>query len=96
MSPISGIGNATTPTLVLHSLSDLRCDREQGEQLFVALKMRGIDTEMVLFPEESHGLSRGGRTDRRVERLSHIGRWMNKYLQPEKSQSESAVENENK
>lgn len=82
MSPISTIGNVVTPTLVIHSLSDLRCDVEQGEQVYVALKMRGIDTEMVLFPDEGHGLSRGGRTDRRIERLHHIGRWMDKYLQP--------------
>lgn len=86
MSPISSVGNATTPTLLIHSLSDLRCDREQAEQMFVALKMQGVDTEMVLFPDESHGLSRGGRTDRRIERLGHIARWMNKYLQPEKDE----------
>ena len=59
---------------------DYRCDREQGEQIFVALKRMGIDTEMVLFPEEPHGLSRNGRTDRRIQRLSHILRWFEKYL----------------
>ena len=79
-SPISYIGNAKTPTLVIHSEKDYRCDREQGEQIFVALKRMGIDTELVLFPEEPHGLSRNGRTDRRVERLTHILRWFKKYL----------------
>ena len=80
MSPISLIGNVQTPTLVIHSENDLRCDKEQGEQVFVALKLRGIPTELILFPEESHGLSRGGRTDRRVARLEHIARWMNQWV----------------
>lgn len=79
-SPISFIGNARTPTLVIHSENDLRCDQEQGEQLFVALKKLGVDAEMVLFPEESHGLSRDGRTDRRIERLHHMRRWFDRYL----------------
>ena len=79
-SPISSIGNATTPTLLIHSETDNRCDPEQGEQVFVALKRLGVDTELILFPEESHGLSRIGRTDRRIARLNHITRWFEKYL----------------
>lgn len=79
-SPIKYIGNAKTPTLVIHSENDLRCPIEQGEQVFVALKTLGVDTEMVRFPGEFHGLSREGRTDRRVARLNHILRWFDKYL----------------
>ncbi len=79
-SPISYVGNAQTPTLFIHSEMDQRCDREQGEQMFVALKRLGVDTELVLFPEESHGLSRIGRTDRRIARLNHILGWFDKYL----------------
>jgi len=81
-SPISRIGNAKTPTLIIHSERDFRCNMEQGEQVYVALKKLGVDSELVLFPEESHGLSRGGRTDRRVARLKHILRWFDRYLQP--------------
>ncbi|MBN2046965.1 MAG: S9 family peptidase [Anaerolineaceae bacterium] len=79
-SPIAYIGNAKTPTLVIHSEMDLRCPIEQGEQVFVALKKLGIDSEMVRFPDEPHGLSRNGRTDRRVVRLNHISGWFNRYL----------------
>ena len=57
-SPIAYIANVTTPTLVIHSEQDLRVAIEQGEQMFVALKLKGVDAEMVRFPEESHGLSR--------------------------------------
>ena len=79
-SPIKYIGNCKTPTLVIHSEQDLRADREQGEQIFVALKRLGVDTEMVLFPEEPHGLSRTGRTDRRIARLNYIKSWFDRYL----------------
>ncbi len=81
-SPMAYIGNATTPTLVIHSERDFRCDIEQGEQVYVALKRLGVDTEFVRFPEESHGLSRGGRTDRRIARLGHMLRWFDRYLLP--------------
>ena len=79
-SPMKYMGGAVTPTLVIHSEQDLRCAIEQGEQVFVALKRLGVDTEMVRFPDEPHGLSRGGRTDRRVVRLKHILRWFDRYL----------------
>lgn len=80
-SPIAYIGNAKTPMKVIHNEMDHRCPIEQGEQVYVALKRLGVDTEFVRFPEEFHGLSRGGRTDRRIARLKHIIGWFEKYLQ---------------
>ncbi len=79
-SPLKYLPNAKTPTLLIHSEQDHRCPIEQGEQAFVTLKINGVETEMVRFPNEPHGLSRTGRTDRRVARLEHILRWMDKYL----------------
>ena len=80
MSPMKYIGNAKTPTLVQHYENDLRCPIEQGEQVFVALKRLGVATEFVRYPDEFHGMSRTGRTDRRIERIKHILRWFDKYL----------------
>ena len=79
-SPMKHIANVKTPTLVIHSEQDQRCAIEQGEQIFVALKRLGVDTELVRFPDEPHGLSRQGRTDRRIARLNHILRWFDRYL----------------
>jgi dipeptidyl aminopeptidase/acylaminoacyl peptidase len=80
MSPIKYLGEAKTPTLIIHNEHDHRCPIEQGEQAFVALKRAGVETEFVRFPEEPHGLSRTGRTDRRIARLNHILRWMDIHL----------------
>ena len=79
-SPIKYIANVKTPTMVIHSEQDFRCDKEQGEQVYVALKRLGVETEFILFPAENHELSRSGRTDRRVARLQHMTRWFDKYL----------------
>jgi dipeptidyl aminopeptidase/acylaminoacyl peptidase len=79
-SPIRYVGNVKTPTQIIHSEEDYRCPIEQGEQLFTALKMLGVDTEFIRFPGESHELSRGGKPKHREERLQHMARWFKKYL----------------
>jgi dipeptidyl aminopeptidase/acylaminoacyl peptidase len=79
-SPIKYIARAITPTLIVHSELDHRCPIEQAEQLFVALKKLGVPTRMVRYPDESHGMSRGGRTDRRIERLKLVKEWFDQYL----------------
>ena len=79
-SPIRYVKNVKTPTLMIHSENDLRCPIEQGEQWFVALKLQGVPTELVRFPDENHELSRSGKPKHREERLNHILRWLNKYL----------------
>ena len=80
-SPIKHIATAKTPTLVIHSMQDLRCAIEQSEQVYVALKNIGVDTEFLMFPDSPHGVSRSGRTDRRVVRLEGIVDWFKRYLE---------------
>ena len=47
MSPISYVKNISTPLLIIHSESDLRCNIEQAEQLFAALKYMGCEVLSV-------------------------------------------------
>ena len=79
-SPLTYIKNVTTPVLIMHSENDYRCPIEQGEQLFVALKLHRKEVEFIRFPNESHGLSRTGRPDRRVERLERMVGWFDNHL----------------
>ncbi len=80
-SPIRFIGNARTPTLIIHSEGDLRCNIEQSEQVFVALKLLGVPTRFVRYPRStSHGMSRSGPPDMRLHRLHQILEWWKKYL----------------
>ncbi|MDB4614110.1 S9 family peptidase [bacterium] len=81
-SPIRYFANVKTPTLVIHSEGDLRCNVEQGEQVFSALKTLGVPTRFVRYPQStSHGLSRSGPPDLRMHRLRQIVQWLDAYLQ---------------
>ncbi|MGA7156909.1 MAG: prolyl oligopeptidase family serine peptidase [Acidobacteriaceae bacterium] len=53
-SPMMFIKNAKTPTLVVHSQRDYRLDVSQGYQLFTALQVLGVPSEMLYYPDESH------------------------------------------
>ncbi|MBL8048644.1 MAG: S9 family peptidase [Chthonomonas sp.] len=81
-SPIAYFDKAVTPTLVIHSEGDLRCNVEQGEQVFSALWQRGIETRFARYPSStSHGLSRSGPPDLRLHRLGEILAWWKRHLQ---------------
>ena len=80
LSPLTSVKNVKTPLLILHSEGDLRCPLEQAEQLYGALKALKREVELLVFPEESHDLSRSGRPDRRLARLEVMLRWWEKHL----------------
>jgi dipeptidyl aminopeptidase/acylaminoacyl peptidase len=79
-SPSRYAGDIKTPLLIMHSENDLRCNIEQGEHLFITLRLRKHDVEMVRFPAESHELSRSGSPVHRVERFQIILDWFDRYL----------------
>jgi dipeptidyl aminopeptidase/acylaminoacyl peptidase len=79
-SPIRYVKNVRTPLLLTAGEMDLRCAMSQSEEMFGALRLLGKTVELVRFPEESHDLSRGGRPDRRVERLVRIAGWYERFL----------------
>ncbi|MBU1699028.1 MAG: S9 family peptidase [Candidatus Eisenbacteria bacterium] len=79
-SPLTYAKNIKTPLLIIHSENDMRCNIEQAENLFATLKVLKRKTEFIRFPEEPHGLSRGGRPDRRIIRLEKILDWFERYL----------------
>jgi dipeptidyl aminopeptidase/acylaminoacyl peptidase len=80
-SPIKYLGNAKTPTLIIHSEGDLRCNIEQAEQVFAVLSHLNVPARFVRYPRSaSHGLSRGGPPDLRLHRLQQMLDWLAKHL----------------
>lgn len=79
-SPIKYAENVKTPTLIIHSEEDYRCDVDQGYQFFTALKYHGVKTKMVMFRGENHELSRSGRPQQRIRRLKEIVGWFDEHL----------------
>lgn len=79
-SPQAVVDRVKTPTLVLHSSSDLRCPLGQAERYYAALKRGGVEAELVIFPGEDHELSRSGRPRHRRERFEIILDWWDRHL----------------
>lgn len=79
MSPLAFAQNCKTPLLIIHGQEDLRCPQEQGEQMYTAMKKHGVETKMVLYPKSSHGLSREGLPNLRIERLNEVSNWLDTY-----------------
>lgn len=79
-SPLHYAADITAPTLIVHSEHDWRCPIEQGEQLFTAIRRAGGDATMVRFPDENHGLTRGGGPVHRVERFEIVHEFFARHL----------------
>ncbi|MEA5454448.1 S9 family peptidase [Sinomonas sp. JGH33] len=79
-SPMAYVDDVETPTLVIHSEEDWRCPIEQAQRYYTALRLRGIETELLVFPGENHELSRSGTPHHRRQRFDHILRWWARHL----------------
>jgi dipeptidyl aminopeptidase/acylaminoacyl peptidase len=79
-SSITFVKNIHTPVLFVLGESDYRTPQDSGgEQLFRALKYMKRPTAMVVFPRETHELSRSGEPWHRIERLENIVGWFDKW-----------------
>jgi len=78
-SPLSLVGNVTTPTLMLTGENDRRTPISDSEQFYQALQLRGVDTAMVRIPGASHGIST--RPSRMIMKIEHALAWFEKYKQ---------------
>jgi dipeptidyl aminopeptidase/acylaminoacyl peptidase/dipeptidase len=76
-SPYRRAKSFQTPTLVTHGLRDYRVPFAESQQLFTALQTQGIDSRLVVFPDEGHVLA-GPQNNVRWWR--EIQRWLAKYL----------------
>jgi len=76
-SPLSLVGNVTTPTMLLTGEDDRRTPISETEQFYQALQLRGIDSAMVRLPDTSHGIA--GRPSRLITKVDHILAWFERY-----------------
>ena len=79
-SPLTYADKITTPLLIIHSEHDWRCPIEQAQRLYVALRNRDAEVEMLIFPGEGHELSRSGLPSHRVARFEAIVDWFDRHL----------------
>jgi len=76
-SPLSLVGNVTTPTMLITGESDHRTPIPESEQYYQALKLRKIDSALVRVPESSHGIA--SRPSNQIAKVDSILAWFARY-----------------
>jgi len=85
-SPLTYVGNVTTPTMLMTGVNDLRTPMPQTEQFYSALKLLKVPTAMVRFNNEWHGTSRTPSNFLRTQ--AYLKYWFEKYSRPTTTHTE--------
>jgi dipeptidyl aminopeptidase/acylaminoacyl peptidase len=76
-SPLSLVGNVTTPTLLITGEEDFRTPMSETEQYYQALKLARVETVMVRLPGTSHGIA--SRPSRLIAKIDNILAWFERH-----------------
>jgi dipeptidyl aminopeptidase/acylaminoacyl peptidase len=68
-----------TPTLFLGGDKDFNVPVAGGEQMYQALRALGVPTQLIVYPDEHHSLTRPSFL---VDRYARYLEWMDRYLKP--------------
>ena len=79
-SPLTYAANIKTPTLILHAREDRRCPLPMGRAFHQALRVRGVPTQMVIYPGEGHGIR---RPRHREDVLRRTLAWFEQHSRPD-------------
>jgi len=69
----------TTPTLFLCGDKDFNVPLLNSEQMYQALRSLGVETQLVIYPGQHHGIN---KPSYRRDRLERYLAWYDKYLKP--------------
>lgn len=72
-SPLSLVGNVSTPTMLLTGENDHRTPMSESEQYYQALKLRRVPAALVRIPDASHGIAT--RPSQLITKVAHVLRW---------------------
>jgi dipeptidyl aminopeptidase/acylaminoacyl peptidase len=75
--PFFHVDKVVTPTLFLGGDKDFNVPLLNGEQMYQALKSRGVPTELIIYPDQYHGLKRPSFIRDHYQRYLD---WYAKYL----------------
>lgn len=79
-SPLKYACNAVTPTLFIQPMEDYRCHLSDGLQMITALMDKGVETRVVTFKGDSHGLNAIGKPSHRERSFTETLNWMDSHL----------------
>lgn len=78
-SPHMFVKNFNTPTLVIHGELDYRVPYTEGLQLFTALQRQGVDSRLLVYPDEGHWILKPQNSELWYDTTLA---WLDKYLTP--------------
>jgi dipeptidyl aminopeptidase/acylaminoacyl peptidase len=78
------VQNVKTPMMLSHGDNDLLVNPEQIEQFYIALKDVGVETIMLRYPREGHGMRENAHV---ADFLQRSIDWYEKHFVPAKAQS---------
>jgi dipeptidyl aminopeptidase/acylaminoacyl peptidase len=76
-SPLTYCENLNTPTLILHGEQDEDVPAEQSYLFYRALKNKGVDTQLVIYPREAHGVAEQAHM---LDMSRRVLDWIGRYL----------------
>jgi len=76
-SPLRHADRARTPMLLTAGSHDLATPPSQAHALYSALRERGVDTQLVLYPEEGHGVQHPPAI---ADQCARMIAWFDRYL----------------
>ncbi len=76
-SPLSLVGNVTTPTMLLTGEEDYRTPMSETEQYYAALQLQGVESMMVRVPGASHSIT--ARPSNLIRKVAYIVGWFERY-----------------
>ena len=76
-SPHRFVDKWDTPILCIHGQRDFRIEYTQAESAFTAARMRGLDAQLLLFPDENHWVL---KPQNGILWQRTFFRWLDKYL----------------
>ncbi|MBN1224825.1 MAG: S9 family peptidase [Candidatus Aminicenantes bacterium] len=77
ISPFNSVTNVVTPTLIVGGEKDWNCPILNSEQLYQCLRRLGVTTQLVVYPNEHHGIRRPSFRKDLYERYLA---WYDKYV----------------
>jgi dipeptidyl aminopeptidase/acylaminoacyl peptidase len=86
-SPIRYVQRVATPTLFLHGEHDNDVPIAEAEQFFIALMDVGVETQMIRYPREGHGIRETRHVADSIERSIA---WYKKHFAAVRPQSRDA------
>lgn len=76
-SPLAHINDAKTPMLIVHGGADTRVPLSQSEEMYNALKLKKVHTQMIVYKRQPHGIL---EREAQIDFMNRTLGWFKEYV----------------